>query len=58
VFNTLVLILLVIVAASLACIAVALWGIMFTIKKLVILLEAVFGAIVKGFNRVGNKLNL
>lgn len=57
-FNTLVLILLVIVAASLACIAVALWGIMFTIKNAVALLEQVVKLIVKGISRVSTKLNL
>ena len=50
-FDTLQMFLLFVVASSLACIAVALWGIMFTIKQAVALLERIVNLIVKAVNR-------
>lgn len=50
-FDTLQMILLLVVASSLACIAVALWGIMFTIKQAVALLERLVNVIVKMISR-------
>lgn len=43
--------LLFVVASSLACIAVALWGIMFTVKQALALLERLVNVIVKAVNR-------
>jgi hypothetical protein len=51
VFDTLQMFLLLVVASSLACIAVALWGIMFTFKQAVALLERIVNLIVKAVNR-------
>ncbi len=50
-YDTLMMVLLLIVTASLACIAVALWGIMFTIKQAVALLEGLVKVIVNSINR-------
>lgn len=52
-FNTILILLLVIVAASLACIAVALWGIMFTIKQTFALLENVVKMIARAAGKWG-----
>jgi hypothetical protein len=43
--------LLFVVASSLACIAVALWGIMFTIKQAYTLLERLVNMLLKTVNR-------
>ena len=50
-YDTLMMILMLVVASSLACIAVALWGIMFTIKQAVALLEGLVKVIVNSINR-------
>jgi hypothetical protein len=51
VYDSLMMFLLFVVASSLACIAVALWGIMFTIKQAVALLEGLVKVIVNTINR-------
>ena len=50
-YDSLMMFLLFVVASSLACIAVALWGIMFTIKQALALLERLVRVVVGAVNR-------
>lgn len=50
-YDALMMVLLFVVASSLACIAVAMWGIMFTIKQTYALLERLVNMLLKAVNR-------